>query len=47
MTEPGFMPRTVSSRTSTGAGRPGMSAVVMMMSAAFERSSISADWRRF
>src|SRR5262245_7516757 len=46
ITDPGFMPRTVSSRMSTGAGRPGISAVVMMMSAAFARSSISAVCRR-
>ena len=32
MTEPGFIEATISSLTSTGAGRPGMSAVVMTMS---------------
>ena len=35
-------PATVSSVTSTGAGRPGISAVVMTMSAALARSAISA-----
>ena len=32
ITEPGFIVLTISSVTSTGAGRPGISAVVMTMS---------------
>ena len=46
ITEPGFIALTVSSFNSTGAGPPGMSAVVMMMSAALARSCISSAWRR-
>src|SRR5688572_1433642 len=41
ITDPGLMCFSVSSRTRTGAGRPGMSAVVMMMSLARARSSIN------
>ena len=36
MTEPGFMLSTISAVTSTGAGRPGISAVVMTMSCALD-----------
>ena len=43
--DPGFMPLSVSSVTSRGAWRPGISAVVMTMSAALARSAISADCR--
>ncbi len=46
ITEPGFMALTVSSEISTGAGRPGISAVVMMMSASLARSCTSSAWRR-
>ena len=46
MTEPGFMAFTVSSEISTGAARPGINAVVMMMSASFARSCTSSAWRR-
>ncbi len=35
MTLPGFIERTMSAVISLGAGRPGMSAVVMMMSTSF------------
>ena len=47
-TEPGFIAATVSAVTSSGAGRPGMSAVVMTMSA-FRASSayiaaVAASW---
>ena len=46
ITEPGFMARTVSSEISTGALRPGISAVVTMMSASLARSCTSSAWRR-
>ena len=39
MTEPGFIDPTISSVTSTGAARPGISAVVMTMSCALTRSA--------
>ena len=42
MTLPGRMPATVSAVTSSGAGRPGISAVVMTMSAARASSSYMA-----
>ena len=42
MTEPGFIDFTISSEMSFGAGRPGMSAVVMTMSCFFMVSAISA-----
>src|SRR5690606_114843 len=45
MTEPARMPFTVSSLTSTGAGRPGMSAVVMTTSACLQRCDTSSAWR--
>ncbi|MNY29581.1 hypothetical protein D3C86_1636330 [compost metagenome] len=41
-TEPGFMAATVSAETSVGAGRPGISAVAMTMSACLQRSDTSA-----
>ena len=48
MTEPPFMPATVSAVISDGAGRPGISAVVMTMSAARASSSyiaaVAATW---
>ncbi len=47
-TEPGRICATVSSVTSRGAGRPGMSAVVMTMSAFFASSAyiaaVAASW---
>ena len=42
MTEPGFIVLTISSVTSTGALRPGISAVVMTMSCFLIVSAISA-----
>ena len=42
MTEPGFMLLTMSSLTSTGALRPGISAVVMTMSCFLMCSATSA-----
>ncbi len=45
ITEPGFMAFTVSSLISTGAGLPGISAVVMTMSEATARSCINSAWR--
>jgi hypothetical protein len=45
ITEPGFMALTVSSVISTGALRPGIRAVVMMMSACLARSCTSSAWR--
>ena len=45
ITEPGFIALTISSVTSTGAARPGISAVVMTMSAAATRLATSTFWR--
>ena len=45
ITEPGFMACTISSVTSTGAARPGISAVVITMSAAATRLATSTFWR--
>ena len=42
ITEPGFIAATVSAVMSVGAGRPGMSAVVMTMSAASASSAYIA-----
>ncbi|CAB4952813.1 unannotated protein [freshwater metagenome] len=39
ITEPGFMLATISAVISNGAGRPGMSAVVMMMSTSVASSA--------
>ncbi|MNL62661.1 hypothetical protein D3C87_1867020 [compost metagenome] len=46
MTEPGFISLTVSSWSSVGALRPGMSAVVITMSACLARAWTSSAWRR-
>src|SRR5213593_4737316 len=45
ITLPGFMLLTISSVTSTGAGRPGISAVVITTSAAATRLATSIFWR--
>ena len=45
MTEPAFMACTISGVTSTGAGRPGMSAVVMTTSACATRLATSTFCR--
>ena len=45
MTEPGFMDLTMSSVTSTGAGRPGISAVLITMSACATRLATSTFCR--
>jgi hypothetical protein len=45
ITEPGFMLLTMSSVTSTGAARPGISAVVITTSACATRLATSAFWR--
>ncbi len=45
ITEPGFIDFTISSVTSTGALRPGISAVVMTISACLMRSATAAAWR--
>jgi hypothetical protein len=45
ITEPGFIALTISSVTSTGAARPGISAVVITMSACATRLATSAFWR--
>ena len=45
ITEPAFMACTISGVTNTGAGRPGMSAVVMTTSACATRLATSAFWR--
>ena len=46
ITEPGFMVLTISSLTSTGAVRPGISAVVMTMSCGLMCSATrAACWR--
>ncbi|MNQ52576.1 hypothetical protein D3C85_666000 [compost metagenome] len=44
-TEPGFIWATVSALNSVGALRPGISAVVMTMSACLARSCTAAAWR--
>ena len=46
MTEPGIMPATIASVSSTGARRPGISAVQMTMSIFFSASAIFSRWRR-
>jgi hypothetical protein len=46
ITLPGFMDLMFSAVTSLGAGRPGIRAVVMMMSASPTRLAISSAWRR-
>ena len=45
ITEPGFIDLTISSVTSTGALRPGISAVVITMSACLIRSATAAACR--
>ena len=45
ITEPGFMRLTISSVISTGALRPGISAVVMTMSACGDALADLAAWR--
>ena len=45
ITEPGFMALTMSSVMSVGAARPGMSAVLMTMSASATRLATSTCWR--
>ncbi len=45
ITDPGFIPRTASSVTSFGAGRPGTSAVVMTTSKPLIASVSACCWR--
>ena len=47
MTEPGAIAATMSSVSSTGALRPGISAVQMTMSMLFSASAILSRWRRW
>ncbi|MOA69129.1 hypothetical protein D3C78_1971300 [compost metagenome] len=44
-TEPGFISATVASCSRVGAWRPGISAVVMTMSACLARSCTALAWR--
>ena len=46
MTEPGFIAATISAVMSRGAGRPGISAVVMMMSTSGACAAYSSAARR-
>ena len=45
ITEPGFMDLTMSSVISVGAARPGISAVLITMSACATRLATSTCWR--
>ena len=45
ITEPGFMDLTISSVISVGAARPGISAVLITMSACATRLATSICWR--
>jgi hypothetical protein len=44
MTLPGFMDLTMSALINRGAGRPGINAVVMMMSTSFACLAYVSDW---